>query len=199
MGWSSPSGEEILPLEQMISEFSEERLNPASAVFDKEKLKWMNAQYLRALKPKDFWAHMSEHLDPSWRFPDSEEWVSRASAALKTSMNTFKDGVELFEMLRIGDELSLNDQAKEVLSWETTPLVLKVWAEALKASPKSYFSADDVDKFITEVKEKANVKGKNLFMPLRVASIGRAQGTEIKDLIPLIEKTELVRRAESLM
>ena len=36
-------------------------------------------------------------------------------------------------------------------------------------------------------------------MPLRVASIGRAHGTEIKDLIPLIPKDELIRRAESLL
>jgi len=75
---------------------------------------------------------------------------------------------------------------------------LKVWSEALKDSSADYITADDVDAFTNLVKEKAEVKGKHLFMPLRVASIGKAQGTEIKDLIPLIPRTELIQRAEAL-
>lgn len=199
MGWSSPSGEEILSFETIVSEFSDDRLNPAAAVFDKEKLKWMNAQYLRAMKPQDFWNQMKTHIEASWKFPENDEWVSKSYDALKTSMTTFKDGVELFEMLRLGDELSLDDKAKDVLSWDSTKTVLKVWIDALSGSDKDYFCADDVDTFTALVKEKAEVKGKYLFMPLRVASIGRAHGTEIKDLIPLIPKSELVRRAESLL
>lgn len=199
MGWSSPSGEEILSFNTMVEEFSDERLNPASAVFDKEKLKWMNAQYLRAMKPQDFWAHMKEYLNSDWKFPENEEWVTKSFEALKTSMSTFTDGVELFEMLKLGEELSLDDKAKDVLTWDSTSRVLKVWIEALKDSDKTYFTAEDVDTFTGVVKEKAEVKGKFLFMPLRVASIGRAHGTEIKDLIPLIPKDELIRRAESLI
>ncbi|MGH1469211.1 MAG: glutamate--tRNA ligase [Bdellovibrionales bacterium] len=199
MGWSSPSGEEILSFDTMVKEFSDDRLNPASAVFDKEKLKWMNAQYLRALSPKEFWSHMTGYLDSSWKFPEGEEWVSKACNALKTSMTTFIDGVELFSMLRLGDDLSLDDKAKDVLTWDSTKTVLKVWIEALTQTDKEYFDTDDVDTFTALVKEKAEVKGKHLFMPLRVASIGRAHGTEIKDLIPLIPKGELIRRAETLL
>ncbi len=199
MGWSSPSGEEILSFDTMVSEFSDERLNPASAVFDKEKLKWMNAQYLRALKPQVFWNHMKKYLKPDWKFPEGDDWVLKSFEALKTSMSTFTEGVELFEMLKLGDDLSLDEKAKDVLTWESTSRVLKVWVEALKASEKTYFDAADVDLFTGLVKERAEVKGKFLFMPLRVASIGRAHGTEIKDLIPLIPKDELVRRAESLL
>ena len=199
MGWSSPSGEEILSLETMISEFSDDRLNPASAVFDKEKLKWMNAQYLRALDKDTFWKHMNRFLDKSWKFPENEEWKARSFEALKSSMETFKDGVPLFEMLKLGGDLNLNDKAKDVLTWESTPRVLEVWLGALKDSSVDYITAEDVDAFTGLVKEKAEVKGKFLFMPLRVASIGKAQGTEIKDLIPLIPRTELIKRAEALL
>ena len=199
MGWSSPSKEEILSLETMISEFSDERLNSASAVFDKEKLKWMNAQYLRALDSETFWKHMNGFVKSDWKFPDSPEWRARSFEALKSSMETFKDGTPLFEMLKLGGDLSLNDQAKEVLTWDSTARVLEVWLGALKESSADYITADDVDSFTGLVKEKAEVKGKHLFMPLRVASIGKAHGTEIKDLIPLIPRTELIQRAEGLL
>jgi nondiscriminating glutamyl-tRNA synthetase len=199
MGWSSPSGEEILSLDTMISEFSDDRLNPAAAVFDKEKLKWMNAQYLRALDVETFWKHMANFVEPDWKFPDNKEWRSRSFEALKSSMETFKDGTPLFEMLKLGGALNLNDQAKDVLSWDSTTRVLEVWSAALKESSAEYITADDVDTFTNLVKEKAEVKGKHLFMPLRVASIGKAHGTEIKDLIPLIPRTELIQRAEALL
>lgn len=198
MGWSSPSGEEILSLQTMINEFSEERLNPASAVFDKEKLKWMNAQYLRAMKPEDFWSKMKAYLEQGWKFPETQEWIAKTFNALKTSMSTFRDGVELFEMLKLGGRLNLNDQAKEVLTWESTANVFRVWSELLQKSSKDYFDASDVESFTKTVKEEAGVKGKFLFMPLRVASIGRAHGTEIKDLIPLIPREELIKRVEAL-
>jgi len=199
MGWSSPSGEEILSLETMIEEFSDDRLNPASAVFDKEKLKWMNAQYLRALDPKTFWKHMSAFVESDWRFPESDEWRKRSYDALKSSMETFKDGTPLFEMLKLGGALNLNEKANEVLSWDSTKRVLEVWLGALRETDAEYITAEDVDTFTGLVKEKAEVKGKHLFMPLRVASIGKAQGTEIKDLIPLIPRTELIQRAEALL
>ncbi len=199
MGWSSPSGKEILSFDTIVKEFSKDRLNSASAVFDKEKLKWMNAQYLRSMDPKDFWKNMTKYLDPSWKFPKEEDWVLKSYNTLKTSMNTFKDGVELFKMLRLGDELFLNEEAKEVLLWDTTLKVLSVWVKALESLDKDYFTTGDIDEFMGLVKKRTGVKGKSLFMPLRVALIGRAHGTEIKDLIPLIPKNELVRRAKSLL
>ncbi len=199
MGWSCPSGEEILSFDTIVEKFSEDRLNSASAVFDRKKLKWMNAQYLRSMEPKDFWKHMTQYLNTSWKFPKENDWVSKSYNALKTSMTTFKDGVKLFEMLRLEDELLLDEKAKDVLSWDTTLKVLSTWVNALESLDKEYFTASDVEASISLVKEKAGVKGKNLFMPLRVALIGKAHGTEIKDLIPLIPKNELVRRAKSLL
>jgi|GEM_PF-3710182 len=142
---------------------------------------------------------MQSFLEPDWQFPESTEWRQRSFDALKSSMETFKDGTPLFEMLKLGGELNLNEKAKEVLSWDSTARVLEVWLGALKDSSVEYITAEDVDTFTGLVKEKAEVKGKHLFMPLRVASIGKAQGTEIKDLIPLIPRTELIQRAENLM
>lgn len=199
MGWSSPSGEEIISLDQMIEEFTTDRLNPASAVFDEEKLKWMNAQYLRSMESSDFWKHMGEFLDKNWEFPVDESWRARVFEALKTSMETFVDGVELFQMLKLGGDLSLNDKAQEVLSWESTPRVLQEWKALVGTSSEEYIGPEKVDEYINEVKSKAEVKGKFLFMPIRVASIGRAQGTEIKELIPLIPSSELVLRSEKLL
>lgn len=199
MGWSSPTGEEILTQEQMLKDFSADRFNPAAAVFDKEKLRWMNAQYLRALSPDEFWAHMDSFIPKGWSFPQDKDWQKKSFDVLKTSMETFKDGVPLLEMLKIGETPVLGDKADEVLTWESTKPVIQAWVENVHKHSEDYITAEGVDELINAVKEASGVKGKFLFMPIRVASIGKAQGTEIKDLIPLIPKTELILRSESLL
>jgi nondiscriminating glutamyl-tRNA synthetase len=199
MGWSSPSGKEILTREEMIKDFSSERFNPASAVFDKEKLKWMNAQYLRSMSFQDFWAHMKSFIPENWSFPESEEWKKRSFDALKTSMSTFKDGVPTLNLLKLGGQFDLDEQSKDVLSWESTPLVIKTWTQILKSHDGEYITEEQVGDYINQTKDQSGAKGKFLFMPIRVASIGKAQGIEIKELIPLIPVSELIMRSESFL
>ncbi len=199
VGWSSPSGEEILSMEQMIKEFSTERLHSASAVFDQEKLKWMNAQYLREMNTEDFFKRSKEFFKSDWKFPESGDWREKSFSALKSSMETLDDAAPLYEMLKLGGELDLNDQAKDVISWESTSKVLQVWKGLLSKAESEYINPEQIDGLINTVKAEAEVKGKFLFMPIRVASIGKAQGTEIKDLIPLIPVSELVLRADKLI
>jgi len=199
MGWSSPTGEEILTREEMIKDFNPERFNPASAVFDKEKLKWMNAQYLRAMSSESFWLSMNDFIPSEWRFPETSEWKNMCFDVLKTSMSTFKDGVPTLELLRLGAEFDFDDKSKDVLTWESTNAVVSAWLDCLKSHSTEYITEDEVGDYINQTKEKAAVKGKFLFMPIRVASIGKAQGIEIKELIPIIPVFELVRRAEALL
>ena len=199
MGWSCPSGEEILTREEMIQNFSVERFNSASAVFDKEKLKWMNAQYLRAMSSEDFWKHMKVFISSSWSFPKSDEWRQMCFDVLKTSMSTFRDGVSILGLLKLGGDFDLDDQSKDVLTWESTKLVIGVWLKFLKSHKGDSITEDQVDGYINQIKDQTGTKGKFLFMPIRVASIGKAQGIEIKELIPLLPVSELVERSELLL
>jgi len=199
MGWSSVSGKEILTREEMVSEFDASRFNPSAAVFDKEKLKWMNAQYLRALDYNVFWEHMSEFVPKEWSFPTSEEWKKSCFDVLKTSISTFKEALPTLELLRLDGELKLDEKPKEVLSWESSASVIESWQKNLKAHASEYIGEDEVVDYVNLTKEQTQAKGKHLFMPIRVASIGKAQGIEIKELIPLIPVSELVRRSEILL
>src|ERR1019366_1015116 len=76
LGWSSPKAQEILSMEEMIQQFSPERLNSAPAVFDEQKLLWVNATHLRALPALELWERVEPFLkeaglqlpkDPAWQ------------------------------------------------------------------------------------------------------------------------------------
>src|SRR3990167_5321532 len=57
LGWTPPSGREVLSLEEMIAEFSLKDLHKSGAVFDIEKLRWFNRQYVQKLSAEDFSAY----------------------------------------------------------------------------------------------------------------------------------------------
>jgi glutamyl-tRNA synthetase len=54
LGWSSPSQEEMLPLDRIVEEFTLDRVHAANPIFDHTKLEWMNEQYVQHLEPAEF-------------------------------------------------------------------------------------------------------------------------------------------------
>jgi nondiscriminating glutamyl-tRNA synthetase len=199
LGWSHPNGKEILSLEEMIEGFDVGRLNLAGAVFDRVKLKWMNAQHLRALDNKKIWDLIQPFLTAAkLNLPADPAWQDMSVSVFKTSMETLSDAVELYRPLSEGS-YEIQPEASEALGWETTRPVLAAWRELLHSSGKEYLTEAEFLKIQDEVKDQAGVKGKNLFFPIRVAVIGKPQGTELKVLIPLIKTSSLVARADQVL
>lgn len=194
LGWSSPEAQEIMSMDEMANQFSTERLNSASAVFDETKLKWVNATHLRALPHDKLWSLLKPYFDKEgFELPEDQSWQDKALSLMKTSMETLADAIELFRPLSMGSFV-ISEKAADVLSWESTPKVFKKWIELLNQS-----DSIDEERFAlmqNTIKKECEVKGKNLFMPIRVAVIGQPHGAEVKLLVPLMSKQELIKRAQ---
>lgn len=196
LGWSHPEGKEIMSVEDMIQAFDISRLNPAGAIFDRVKFKWMNAMHLRALPNMELWNLMQPFLArEKMELPQDPQWQERSVAVFKTSMETLVDAIELYRPLNDKSYVIL-PEAEETLKWEPTKAVLAAWRDLVKAHPSDFLTEEEFLKIQDEVKNQTGAKGKNLFMPIRVAVIGKPHGTELKILVPLIKKSSLVERAE---
>lgn len=196
LGWSHPEGKEIMSVEDMIQAFDISRLNPAGAIFDRVKFKWMNAMHLRALPNMELWNLMQPFLArEKMELPQDPQWQERSVAVFKTSMETLVDAIELYRPLNDKSYVIL-PESEETLKWEPTKAVLTAWRDLVKAHPSDYLTEEEFLKIQDEVKNQTGAKGKNLFMPIRVAVIGKPHGTELKILVPLIKKSSLVERAE---
>ena len=199
LGWSHPEGKEVLSMEEMIQSFSVERLHTSGAVFDRVKLKWMNAQHLRAKSNSELWKLTEPFLiKAGLKLPDDKVWQEQSIEVFKTSMETLVDAVELYRPLD-DSQYEIFPESDETLKWEPTKAVLQAWIELLKAHPGERMTEAEFLKMQDEVKVKTGAKGKNLFMPIRVAVIGKPHGTELKILIPLMKKSSLIARAEKAL
>lgn len=199
LGWSHPSGKEVLTMEEMIDGFDVGRLNLAGAVFDRVKLKWMNATHLRALDNQKIWQLIQPFLAAqNFVLPSDPAWHENSVAAFKPKLEILSDAVELYRPLNDAS-YEILPEAAEALALPTTPAVLSAWREFLQASGKEFLSESEFLKIQDQVQERAGVKGKNLFFPIRVAVIGKPQGTELKILVPLMKTSSLIARANQVL
>ena len=199
LGWSHPEQKEIMPMDEMIAKFGTDRLNPAGAVFDAVKLKWMNAMHLRERSNEAIW-------DLIWPFlaregldlPHDPQWRVNSVAVFKSSMETLVDAIALYRPLS-DKSFVIQPESDEILKWEPTPAVIAAWRDLLKAEPGLTLTSERFGYLQDQVKEQTGAKGKNLFQPLRVAVIGQPHGTDLKILVPLIGVGSLVKRADQVL
>jgi len=126
LGWSPKDDKEIFSRQSLIEQFSVERVNSSGAIFDGEKLKWVNASHLRALPDETLWSYLSPYFaKKSLDLPESSQWRSRALETFKVAMETLAD-VDRFVPID-NKNFKLSDEGREVLGWEKTTEVLQRW------------------------------------------------------------------------
>jgi len=199
LGWSHPEEKEILSVDDMVQAFDISRLNASGAIFDRVKFRWVNAMHLRALSNADLWKEIQpflarEHME----LPTDSIWQEKSVATFKSYMETLVDAIELYKPLD-DKSFAIQPDAEEALAWESTKAVLSTWRDLVKDSGKDSLTEEEFLKFQDEVKAKTGAKGKNLFMPIRVAVIGKPHGAELKILVPLMKTASLVDRANKVL
>jgi nondiscriminating glutamyl-tRNA synthetase len=207
LGWSHPEGKEVVPMAEMIEKFSIERLNPSGAIFDPVKLRWMNAQYLRALPTNDLWRLCKPFLDRAM-VNVSQVPVERCLEVFKPYMETLEDAVKCFGWI-LGGELEVRDANYDPATQTAifgTPtnlqgakLVVQSWKDELLSLQDDFLSEEGFLKIQNSVQTKTGKKGGQLFPPIRFAVIRRTQGVELKHLVPLIKRSTLISRADSFL
>jgi glutamyl-tRNA synthetase len=166
LGWSAPDGREIFTTDYSIEHFSLDRVNPADAVFDHQKLEWLNGQYIHAMSV----AELLPRVRPFFDTP----WLAEGIELVKTSVT----------------RLTLFAEALRFVREFTAGAVERTFAEALANELKT--NGTPVDEagykaFVERLKTSTGLKGKALFMPLRLALTGVDHGPELVRMIPLLQ------------
>lgn len=201
LGWSPSGEEEIYSQEELISVFDAERLSKSPALFDKQKLAWMNNQYIKKVDLETLVEISLPHLVKSGRVSASmnEEELQWAKDLIALYQEQMSYGAEIVELsgLFFKDEVDMDDEAKEVLADEVVPTVLAAFLQEVEASEE--FTADTVKASIKAVQKGTGQKGKKLFMPIRVATTGQTHGPDLPKAIALLGRVKVMNRLKQLL
>ena len=196
LGWSPGGEEEIFTKEELISIFDANRLSKSPAFFDKNKLAWMNNQYIKKLSLEQVIELALPHLQKAGSLPEElsaaqSEWAHDLIALYHDQLSYGAEIVELSAQF-FKEGIEYDEASQAVLSGEQVPEVmasLKVQFEALEV-----FDASSIKDAIKAVQKETGHKGKNLFMPVRVVTTGQTSGPELPAAIALIGKEKAVER-----
>jgi glutamyl-tRNA synthetase/nondiscriminating glutamyl-tRNA synthetase len=177
----------------LIKEFSLERVTPSPAVFDFDKLYWLNRHYLKSADPERIVNLVLPYLQQAQLIPeDAEEailtWAEKVIALLVPyvdRLDQLPDKAKLFFSYDASTAINAEDN-RPLLTSEIGRQVITRFTDRVHASANG-FSADSFKAIINQVKDETGAKGKELFHPIRIVITGSHSGPDFDRVIPLIE------------
>lgn len=201
LGWSPQGEEEIYSREEFINLFDADRLSKSPALFDKQKLAWMNNQYMKKVDLDKAVELSLPHLIKAGRVPsnlteEESAWVRNLVSLYQEQMSYGAEIVELSELF-FKEDITYEEEAKEVLAEEQVPEVLRAFLAEIQAL--EVFEAEYINKAIKSVQKATGHKGKKLFMPIRAAVSGQVHGPDLPKAIQLFGKQKIINRIQSIL
>jgi glutamyl-tRNA synthetase len=198
LGWSPGDDREIMTTEEMIESFSLDRINPANAIFDMEKLSWMNGEYIRAcdnnklvdlVRPFLIEAGLTTHLWINTRW----EWMLKFVAALKERCKLLTDFAEQGRYFFV-DKFEYEEKGVNKHFKPESAGYLKEWLETIASLDR--FDMDKMEAALRGLAEELDIKPAALIHPTRLALTGTTKGPSLFDVMELLGKQECMKRLE---
>lgn len=190
-GWSSKTEKELFTLNELIEVFDIDGISKVNAIFDVDKLNWINSHYIKKLNIDELLKITLPPLREKYNIDDKMEWVKELVLLFQNHLSYGSEIVELTSMF-FNKEISINDEEKEFMNQEGINNTIDVFKSEIENI--SEWTVDNIVSAINNTKEKALVKGKMLYMPIRIKITGIMHGPELQNTIHLIGKEEVIRR-----
>jgi nondiscriminating glutamyl-tRNA synthetase len=201
LGWSPVGEDELFSQEEIVKMFDPNRLSKSPAAFDGKKLEWINNHYMKQLDLDTLTDMCLPYLIADGRMeenptPERLEWLKKVVSLYQPQMSYAAEIVEVSNLF-FTEHPVLDEAAKEVLAGETVPTVLQAFKAQLEAM--DVVDAPTVKAAIKAVQKETGVKGKNLFMPIRVAVSGQTHGPELPDTVELLGKEKALAHLNQVL
>jgi glutamyl-tRNA synthetase len=190
LGWAH-GDKEILSREEMIEFFSIDAVGKSPAVFNPEKLDWLNGHYIRQSKPEDLAPEVKRILGLMGIEVKNDATLVEAVRVSLEKAKTLKEMAELFDFI-FKETIEIDASAQKILSDPASKERLKRLAEALeKVMP---FERPQIQEAFETMVAEMGIKLKDLAQPARAALSGRTISPGIYESIVLLGKEKTLAR-----
>ncbi len=193
LGWSPKSNEEVFSMEEMIERFDLSHVNVSPAVFDFEKLKWFNQQHMKRKST----AYLIELEAPfmkdranvkKWA-EEHQDSIEGVFESLRKHLVTLQDFPEYIEQFHQYEHLGFKEHREEIM--DSLPL-LEAFLAGLDTVPN--WNTEEISHYIQSTGQELQIKGKNLYHPLRIAITNEEQGPDLPVIIVVMGKQAVKNR-----
>jgi glutamyl-tRNA synthetase len=184
LGWAYDDKTEVFSRDDLLRLFTLERVSPSPAVFDYQKLAWLNGVHLRGLPPDEYANRVLTYLRQQGIEWD-EELVRRAAPLVQEKIETLDQfpGYVRFLFEDVEPDPALVDGSAPVLEAAETALA--------RLEP---FDADAIERELRGLADRLDLKPREAFQPIRVAVTGSKVSPGLFESIELLGRDQTVRR-----
>ncbi len=194
LGWSY-GDKEIFTRDELIEYFNLENLNNSAAVFNPNKLIWLNAEYIKNMDTKELLEHLRPFLNERCKNFD-DNYLIKAVETMQVRSNTLKELAE--GMLFYCQEPSEYEQkgSKKYLKASIREPMLFLIEELKKAD---FLSEENLRKVFEKTMEKFDIKMIKIAQPVRISLTGRSAAPGIYEMLMILGKDESIKRIEKIL
>jgi glutamyl-tRNA synthetase len=202
LGWSLDDKTEIFSREQLIENFSLERVSKTAAIFNREKLDWMNGLYIRGLSLEDFTrqslSFLERDLPPEAKRPLDFDYIKEIAPLIQERAKTLAEVSDLVQFFFVDE---LDHESNPPIGKDMTP---ESAVRALEVSLKRLeqlgaFDSESLEALLRPLAEELELKTGQLFGTLRVAVTGRTAAPPLFQTMAVLGKERCLGRIETAL
>ncbi len=194
LGWAPESGAEILTIEEIIREIDLDGLGKSAAIFDFQKLRWMNGQYIRQLPENELNGLFAPYItkagyDVGAIGPDR---LTEIIMLLRGNCEVLSDIGRLIGIF-LDDLPEPDEEASRVLAGDESKAIIRAAHGYLAAHAEEL---DSLHPLTSHISAETGIKGKKFFFPLRAMVTSRVKGPDLDRAFPLIGQERIRKRIQ---
>ena len=193
LGWNPGTEQEVFSPDELIKQFSIERVQKKSAVFDEKKLQWMSGQHIYKKSASEI-LNSIRFNDPDWRKSDDEHYVLKVIELMKERVKSLRDMREMtgmfFDDPQEYDEKALRKKWKDNL---INDLVTKFERSLEKIE---LWDAEQIEIVLRNLAKRENISAGEIIHPTRLALSGIGSGPSLFAMMELLGKETCLRRLQ---
>ncbi|MBI4186174.1 MAG: glutamate--tRNA ligase [Chloroflexi bacterium] len=202
LGWSLDDTTELLSRDELIKSFSLERVSRTAAIFNQDKLSWMNGVYLRRLSAEEFTRRCLPFLDKGLpaevKRPLPVDYIRQILPLVQERAKTLTEVAGLAEFFFVQQpDYDASLLISKGMSRETTIRALE--AARLKLEPLADFDAGPLEAVLRPLAENLGLKTGQLFGALRVATTGQTAAPPLFQTMVVLGKERCLSRVEAAL
>ncbi len=197
LGWALDDRTELFSRDELIKQFSLDKISKTAAIFNQEKLSWMNGVYIRQLNPADLAERamlvLEKELPPSVKRPLDKKYLLKLIPLVQERARTLKEVPELAEFFYI-DNLVYDPKSLlgKHLTAEQARSYLDISVKKLTALPD--FEPATLENLLRPLSEELGVKTGDFFGLLRTATTGRTAAPPLFQTMSVLGKERCLKR-----
>jgi len=202
LGWSTGTEEEILSLDELVERFDIAEVHKGGAVFDRERLEWLNGQWIRRLEPDDLIDRLRPFVEAELaagrieRMPADDE-LRALLPVIQERLPTLGAVGDLVGFLWVGD-VDVDPSTLVPKRWDaaTTRAGLTAARDTIDAVGDVSFEADELEPPLRALADERGWKAGDLFMAIRVAVTGRTATPPLFDTLVALGRERVLARID---